>query len=196
MRVVSGRGGTLYLPSAPAAFERMPMEDTGDGFDWRVTDRSRQHWVGDGLVFHADGEQLPARDVVEVHHRTGRVGFRRCLRGRSVACTGVCLPLARVAVAERWELRLEFRFDREDAMGGDGASLRRTGASALLHDLVLDSFYLPHLAGQRVELRLPFGSGCMCAAGAVASESLAAAADKRADPLHVLLEEELRYVPC
>lgn len=193
MRVVSGRDASLYLPSAALRFAGEPMQDVGDGFDWRISDRSKQLWLGDELVFTVDGEPELPLDV-ELH--TGRASFARCLRGRSVSVSGVCLPLARVASAEHWQLRLQFSFADATAMRGDQMTAgKRVGGRAVLSGWVLDHFYLPALHDERVVLRMPFSTGVICAAGAVTPESLEVAADRRGDPLHVHLEEELRYAP-
>lgn len=109
MRRIHGLGGRAFVAADKLPFTVEPLEDAGDGFNWRLRDRVKRFWCDDeAMLFEAcpaGGVWAPVAPLA-VHHLTGRVAFPRCLRGQQVRATGVCRPIAEAVVSVEWDLRV------------------------------------------------------------------------------------------
>ena len=151
MQVFSGQGGVLYRVGAPYRFSA-PLEDCGDGFDWRPADPALRFWADDPVsveVFRGLWEPL---EPLALYRRSGRVAFGRCLRGSPVRASGVCLPLTVVATCGSWRLEARFGMDERPSLGGE----ERQVAPVLQGQQVLLGAVEPSVTGPLVAV-LPFG---------------------------------------
>lgn len=162
----------MLLASDLLSFYDEPLADVGDGFDWRIADPSKRLWLeSEELVFEAsylggDWENVP---TLEVSHLTGRVGFGRCLRAHRVRASGVCRPVAPLATAEAWELRVEVAVADTTSFGDDTETVdakRERAAVAELSGCVLDDFLAGELDRSDLLVLLPFRTGVWAGVGA------------------------------
>lgn len=158
MRRVHGLGGRAFVAADKLPFSVEPLEDAGDGFDWRLRDRVRRFWCDDEPMFF---EACPAGGVwapvvpLAVHHLTGRVGFPRCLRGQQVRATGICRPIAEVVVAVEWDLRIEVPIADATTLDEDDARYENVGertAVVALEQCSIDAFFSIDAAALLVQL--------------------------------------------
>lgn len=185
MRQINGRHGDVYAVGSPYTFVDLPLEDCGDGFDWRASDRSLGYWLPDHPAAFCFQELDVWKQIepVEIHRGMGRVGFGRCLRGFQVRASGTCLPLARIASLDGWELHVEMVFEENQALGSETRSIsaRMKSASALLKGVRADP--------QEVVVRLsPTESGSFVGVGSVISDAR--------KTIVKFNEEGVRFEPC
>ena len=170
MRSFSGSGGEINLVSVPASFNRLPLEDCGDGFDWRAADETMRHWVADvPAAFHTlQGEELVSVEPDWVFPASGRVGFSRCLRQSVVFASGVCLPTTRVCRGDRWELRVGMMTVDRSEMGDVDQRFASIPAPSTVSFSPVAGSRLP-IASDRVLVVLPHSAGSFFSVGDVLS---------------------------
>lgn len=165
------------------------MSDTGDGFDWRVTDQALRLWSPDGALrfeVRSDDGWQPL-EPVEVHERTGRAGFPRCLRGAHVAVSGVCRPVSLIGEASSWRLEVQIVTNDVTGIGYVGSRFQQAqdGAVAWLDGCVVDEI----LVTDEVAVWLPHGRGAFTGVG-----SIRAGADRGVAVMFP--PQEVRYDPA
>lgn len=139
MRTVNGQGGRIYALGEPYKFKNVLLQDCGTGWDWRAEEGLR-YWLPEELSFEVcNGEWRPA-EVVEIHHRLGRVGFNRCLSGLEVRASGTCFPTTLVAEGETWKIGIETVFNNGPVLGGDvhKTTVKMIGATATITDILAE----------------------------------------------------------
>lgn len=169
MRHFSGRGGELFLASEATPFVAL-LEDAGDGFDWRAADPSLRHWLDRPLSFEVfEGGGWMLLEPLEVFHASGRVGFGRCLAGRSVRASGTCLLLSRLGSSESWDLNVEVAVRDRSSLGMvTPVSAAVVGRSAAeLRGCLLEALYRPFLAVSEVLAVLPMALGAFIGLGSL-----------------------------
>lgn len=163
MRSFTGSGGEVYLVSDPLRFTELPLEDCGDGFDWRASDPSLRHWVdADSLVFEVLEQGVwAALDPERVHPALGRVSFRRCLRGLPVRVSGVCVPVTLAGAGEQWSLSVGMATVPSAELGAEDQSFASVPqrSVAAIAGCEMKSLYESLLATARVRVVLPQGGG-------------------------------------
>lgn len=168
----SGPGGALYAVAEPFHFTASPLEDRGDGWSWRLRDRTLRQIVGELEVeiAHLDGWQPVEATVLPP---AGVVSLPRCARGRAVRASGIACPLSLLTEAESWELEIEVAFSDPGSMGDQyRIESRYIGAAVRLHGCTA----VP--AGGYVRVEMPFvsdvfvGFGHLQTVGAIATVNL------------------------
>lgn len=150
----------MYALGDKYVFNNVPLEDCGDGWDWRAPNGLR-YWLPEGLRFEVrDGDAWNGIGAVEVHHRSGRVGFARCLFGMEVRASGVCYTSSFLAEGEKWQLIVE-----EVLSGGPQLGADDVFASAKGDMYVLISGVQVEPTVESVLAWLPFGNGVFVGEG-------------------------------
>lgn len=160
MRRFSGRGGSVHSIGEAFQFTNVTLQDCGDGWDWRAPEGMRC-WLEGSLSFEVLDEEWTQIGAVEIHHRSGRVGFPRCLSGKSVRASGSCYPTTLLATGESWTLDVEAVVAESTTLGGGDAVLtatRVTGSTACIRGIV-------DLPIGEVLMLLPVASGAFVAVG-------------------------------
>lgn len=170
MRVFRGAGGTISIVSERLPFTREPLDDAGDGFDWRLRDPSRRFWCDDELLFEAStGDDVWAPMApLEVTRLTGRVGFARCLRGQQVRACGVCQPTADVGSAEGWVLSVNVPIADAttlESTTNEYRALEHRSATVQLERCTVEPFLADAIARSELLVRLPHGAGVIVGVG-------------------------------
>jgi hypothetical protein len=122
MRRFSGTGGNVYDVGEPLAFREVPLQDCGEGWDWRAPEGLR-YWLEDDLRFEVFDREWWEIGAVEVHHRSGRVGFERCVAGMAVRATGICRPTSLIATGSTWQLDVEAVVGSTASLGHEVATV-------------------------------------------------------------------------
>ena len=159
MQVFSGQGGVLYRVGAPYRFSA-PLEDCGDGFDWRAADPSLRFWLDQPVRFEFAAGPWEPLEPLAVFRRSGRVAFGRCLRGRVVRARGICLPLSLAATCAGWRLEARFSVQERPALGRDPSEAPPIPQA---QQALLDSPD-PAVIGPLLAV-LPFGAGAFVGRG-------------------------------
>lgn len=189
MRHFSGRGGSLFLVGDPMRFVEAPLEDCGDGFDWRIADPSLRYWTEEEsvIVEIERGEGWEQVDPVEVIHLSGRVSLARCYRGVRVRATGTCLPASATGDGASWEVAVNILVRNSSELGADELSTTSVprGSSALVRSCALKR----DLRGEMVLARLPVGRDELVGIGVIA--------DSRDLNVHIEFDEKgVQYGSC
>ncbi len=120
MHILRGSGGCLYRLGDPYRFTG-PLEDCGDGFDWRAADPTLRFWVDEPLFETGVGDAWLPVDPLVVYCASGRAAFGRCLAGSVLRASGVCLPVTLVGEASAWELRARVGVQSRSDLGSNHA---------------------------------------------------------------------------
>lgn len=197
MRTIEGHGGALFLVSDTICFVGEPLENAGNGFDWRLADPSLRLLDAGLLVEFLDGEEWRPAPVVAVQRAGARVALARSLSWTRLRASGSARRLLRVADASTFRLRVEV-VTAESGVDANGCltyeSRRGERADVALDGCRVDRFLLEHALGRDVLAVLPFLSGCFRAIGRVVPVSVGANADRQGDRLQVAFDEgEIEY---
>lgn len=130
MSVVSGRNARVYNLGAPFDFT-IPLQDCGNGWVWQA--EGVRCWEPEGLSFQVWENEWRDLEALEVHPRSGRVEFSRCLSG-PVKASGVGRTCSLVATAEWWKLEMRTVVGDRNVLGSNEiqTAVRQTGSSVLL----------------------------------------------------------------
>ena len=197
MLQVDGLGGELFLVSETARFAGEPLEDAGNGFDWRLASPSLRLLEQDPLVEYLDGLVWRAAPVLAVQLVGGHVSLGRCLRWTSVRADGVCRRLIRLGGADSYRLRVEL-VTHESGVDASGARTfvqhRGEHADCLLAGCRLDDVLAPQLGDRQVLAVLPFQGGCYRGIGRIGQGMPGPDADRQGDRLKVTFDDgEVTY---
>lgn len=197
MLSIEGRGGELYLVSEEMAFAGEPLEDAGNGFDWRLAAPSLRLLSEEPLVEYLDADVWHAAPVIDVWLAGGSVSLARCLRWTSLRASGTCRLLISFARAESFRLRVE-QVVIENGVDANGARTyaqhRGEHADCVLARCEVDRFALSRASDLPVLAVLPFQGGCFRGIGRLGHGSRDGAADRQSDRLKVTFDDgEVTY---
>lgn len=126
MSTFSGHNGRLYALGARFSFRDLPLEDCGDGWDWRAP-QDLSYWMPSPLSFKVlHGFEWVGIEPVELFPQSGRVGFPRNLSGSSVLASGEGCPLSLLCEGEKWVLHVTSATD-------ENTPTRILGVTGILH---------------------------------------------------------------
>jgi hypothetical protein len=151
MRYFTGKGGKVYAVGEPYQFEDVWLQDCGTGWDWRAPE-GLQCWLPETLSFDVED---PVR-AVEIH-RSGRVGFNRCLT--SVRASGTCYPVSLIGEGG-WRLDIDAVTQDRPTLGGGEAT--QTATKIIGMSAVVDVTVEPT---EQVLAWLEFGPGVFVGVG-------------------------------
>jgi hypothetical protein len=130
VRKISGRGGALYSLGEPFSFS-YPMRDTGDGWTWEVP--GVRYLDEETLAIQLKEQKWTDLEPLELHVRTGRVTFSRCLSRLEIRASGVGRTALAIAAAEWWQIELAAVVAERSALGvGDVQTMSRPLSSSAL----------------------------------------------------------------
>lgn len=172
MRSFKGSGGKIFLVSDPVSFFGLPLEDCGDGFDWRAADETMRHWAVDVPVALqiALGEEWVSVTPEWIFHASGRIGFSRSLRGTQVKASGTCFPTTLICEGKSWEMNVGMITVDRSELGTQDQRFESVPAQSTVTFEVTDGSSLPSMS-DKVVVFLPHGAGAFFSRGEVATVS-------------------------
>ena len=153
MRRFSGAGGILFALGERLTFPLTPLEDCGDGWDWRAPTRI-SYWLEPPTVIAIQAGESEEVKPAELYLQFGRVGLPRNMSHGLVFASGVCRPTSLLGESESWELHVEASVDDTP---GVPSPVRVTGTTGILHGVQVPI--------TTVLARLPSGDGMFIGIG-------------------------------
>ena len=134
MRQFKGSTGSIFAVGEPYRFHNIPLQDCGDGWDWRAPE-GLGYWLPEDLSFEVfERGEWHSVGSVDVYHRSGRVAFDRNLGGMGVRASGVCHPTTLLWRGGDWRLVVNIAV-RDRTVLGDTAvttAARTVGSTAFI----------------------------------------------------------------
>lgn len=157
----SGRGGSLYALGERFAFSDLPLENCGDGWDWRAPLRL-SCWTELREVYVVIAGERNTIDPIEVFLPAGKVCLPRNMSHGQVFASGECLPTSSLVENADWEVHVMSSMGDQELLGQNMGQLRVLGMTGKV--------FGAQVPITQVLARFPSGNGMLVGVGE-ASES-------------------------